>query len=413
MAVLVQSELHGAGYGHSLRTICFQLDGLTAVNISHSLSQGRIHHTIDRCNSGGNHKGAKTIGSKGQIQFTTVRSNFTGVIFHGSIVFGVLNAQFVIGISKSRRQFHRNNSRCSNRQFLIILHNLCIFRVTRQLDVICFISSRCYNAILRSDIQRQRLILSAISSRFYLKCSLNVQGRVLQALCLCCQILCLCLVNCCNLVTCCCAEGRYGNRLSCIFNCSLVAFGNFIYIDFRLCNSRLNYNRTGISFLNYLVVITELVAGYGNIAICNKVCACTLSLVVSRIEVCKIATLNSNISSAIFISRIYAVNNKVVTIRAAKCFCIKIAIIDGQFAFLYLYRSATTVVFTPINGQLCVFDIDCIATIPTCINTTGCCFKCGICSNIQCNKVCVVIAHVVRTVNGMLIQIQSDGLSNR
>ena len=179
MAVLVQSELHGAGNGGGFGVVSFQLDSLATVNISHSLSQGRIHHTIDRCNSGGNHKGAKTIGSKGQGLGAGSLSDNTGVIFHGSIAFDVLNAQFINTIcNKAGRQFHRNNSRCSNRQFLIILHNLCICRVTRQSDVICFISSRCYNTVLRSDIQRQRLILSVISSRFYLKCSLNVQNRI-------------------------------------------------------------------------------------------------------------------------------------------------------------------------------------------------------------------------------------------
>ena len=123
MAVSIQSKCYGAGYGHSLRTICFQPDGLTAVNISHSFSQGRIHHTIDRCNSGGNHKGAKTIGSKGQGLGAGSLSDNTGVIFHGSIAFDVLNAQFINTIcNKAGRQFHRNNSRCSNRQFLIPVH---------------------------------------------------------------------------------------------------------------------------------------------------------------------------------------------------------------------------------------------------------------------------------------------------
>ena len=130
---------------------------------------------------------------------------------------------------------------------------------------------------------------------------------------------------------------------------------------------------------------------------------------------CKVSALDSYLSIFILISFINAVNDEIITVnRIVKCFCIKIAIIDGQFAFLYLYRSATTVVFTAINGQLCALVyIDCIAAILTCINTTGCCFKCGICSNIQCSKVCGVIAHVVRTVNGMLIQIQSDGHTNR
>ena len=128
---------------------------------------------------------------------------------------------------------------------------------------------------------------------------------------------------------------------------------------------------------------------------------------------CKIATLNSNLSSVIFISRIYAVNNKVVTIRAAKCFCIKITILDGQFACLYLYRSATTVVFTAINGQFCTAKyVNRITTIFTGINAAGCCLNCSICLNSQCCNILLIVPHVIRGNDGFIIQIKSNRLAD-
>ena len=340
-------------------------------------------------------------------------SHSAGVILNRTVGLGVLNAQLVHTTCKAIRQLHSYHSCLGDVHRRIVLNDLCI-TIVAQLNVISRSSSRSYNTVLRSDLQRQRFVCRIIRGRLNLQRGLNVQLLVaVSHINVFEQFFSLIFVNFLCFINSSRAEGRYCNRLSSIFNFRLVAFGNFIaYIDFRLGNIRLDLNRTGDGLCNYLVVITGFVTGCCNIAVCNKVCACTLSLVVGRVKVCKIATLNSNLSSAIFISRIYAVNNEVITIRVCSCFCIKIAIIDGQFACLYLYRSATTVVFTAINGQLCFVYIDCIATILTCINTTGCCFKCGICSNIQCNKVCVVIAHVVRTVNGMLIKIQSDGHSN-
>ena len=185
----------------------------------------------------------------------------------------MLNAQLcAVSNCKASRQLHRYHSCLGDVHRLIVLNYLCIFTIVAQFNVISRSSSRSYNTVLRSDLQRQRLGCLVIRGRLNLQRGLNVQLLIiaLYSSCLFNQSLCSIFIDILNDIARFRAEGRCGNRLSCIFNLLLIFLGNgATYRNFRVCNIRLDLNIAGVGLCNYLVAVTGYITGSGNVAACN------------------------------------------------------------------------------------------------------------------------------------------------
>ena len=201
-------------------------------------------------------------------------SHSAGVILNLVVGLGVLNAQLIaVSNCKASRQFHSYHSCLGDVHRRIVLNYLCIFTIVAQFNAVSRSSSRSYNTVLRSDIQRQRLGCLVIRGRLNLQRGLNVQLLIiaLYSSCLFNQSLCSIFIDILNDIARFRAEGRCGNRCRCCCNLFLICLRNLVYLNFRVCNIRLDLNRTGVGLCNYLVAVTGYITGSGNVAACNVV----------------------------------------------------------------------------------------------------------------------------------------------
>ena len=256
-----------------MRSTALYTDNISALCCISSRLQSRVYIFTDRRRRNGNNERTETVGSEGQIKLIIFLRYRAGVILNRAIL-GVLNAQLIaVSNCKASRQFHSYHSCLGDVHRRIVLNYLCIFTIDAQFNAVSRSSSRSYNAVLRSDLQRQRFVCRIIRGRLNLQGGLNVQLLVAGYLgCTVNQIGCLGFVDILDDITRSRAKGRCGNCLSCCCNLFLICLRNLVYLNFRLGNSRLDLNIAGVGLCNYLVAVTGYITGSGNVAACN-VCA--------------------------------------------------------------------------------------------------------------------------------------------
>ena len=185
----------------------------------------------------------------------------------------MLNAQLIaVSNCKASRQLHSYHSCLGDVHRLIVLNDLCILGIAVQFNLVCRICGGRYHAVLRSDLQRQRLGCLVIRGRLNLQSRLNVQLLVAGYLvCLFNQFIRLAFVDLLCFINSSRAEGRCGNRCRCCSNLFLICLRNLVYLNFRLGNRRLDLNIAGFGLFHYLVAVTGYITGSGNVAACNVV----------------------------------------------------------------------------------------------------------------------------------------------
>ena len=203
-------------------------------------------------------------------------SHSAGVILNRAIL-GVLNAQLIaVSNCKASWQFHSYHSCLGDVHRLIVLNDLCILGIAIQFNAVSRSSSRSYNTVLRSDLQRQRFVCRVIRGRLNLQSRLNVQLLVRSItsylVCIFNQFIRLAFVDLLCFINSSRAEGRCGNSCCCCLNGFLIFLRNLVYLNFRSSNRRLDLNIAGFGLCNYLVAVTGYITGSGNVAGCN-VCA--------------------------------------------------------------------------------------------------------------------------------------------
>ena len=359
-------------------------------------------------------------------------SHSAGVILNRTVGLGVLNAQLCAVINcKASRQLHSYLGRGVDGHVLIVLNDLCILGIAVQFNLVCLGCGGRYNAVLRSDIQRQRLGCLVIRGRLNLHRGLNVQLLIiaLYSSCLFNQSLCSIFIDILNDIARFRAEGRCGNRCRCCCNLFLICLRNPVYLNFRVCNSRLDLNRTGVGLCNYLVAVTGYITGSGNVAACNisarvggkvaagnadilYICAgnrtCYLSIIgnlnqiflIRRIIACGSCALNATIDNCIVADCQIALIASFVTVRIANItidcattdfsnivaqdavviflrLC-EYTALNLQFAVIVIldsnFTTSTLCKITAVNGHNCVLLCSVFAAIiPTIMNQAGKC----------------------------------------
>ena len=260
----------------------------------------------------------------------------------------MLNAQLIaVSNCKASRQFHSYHSCLGDVHRLIVLNDLCILGIAVQFNLVCRGCGGRYHAVLRSDIQRQRLGCLVIRGRLNLQSRLNVQlllrSLASYLICLCNQFIRLGFVDLLCFISSSRAEGRCGNRLSCFFNLCLIFLRNaFAYLNFRSRNSRLNLNIAGVGLCNYLVAVTGYITGSGNVAACNvcarvggEVAAGNNDFTLSRIS--RLANIFNRLKSLCTVMVIFSNNPlKVTASNRNSCRCSRPLVIILQLCSKYL-----------------------------------------------------------------------------